>query len=874
MGNRCSAVLAHPAVYPDACGVLTARLPPEEGPDCGLCGDDLTPAAPLTGPHPLLLDQLMQGENTTPRTPRGPMPPWAVSADEQPVDLTATGPTPPRSPTPPRATPPGIPDDDAAGNNQLTGSALGACFDQVFMQDLFKHARTGNAHVLSSMLHQVNGGAFTLVCNMTGGGGPPGASSSGSLAAERREKAAEMVASFLSQVRATAGRETLLGAAASGGHLEAVQLLLSARADPTVCDDHGCSALHRAAESGRLLAVLLVLDRLQATNRAISVAELTNADGETPEMFAALAGASDVCRAFEVFSEMQNDAEERQLGCSTSTSDFTGGSNRGANAGSLLAFLDLAAEARSAAGTSATSLLLRSAAGNGLARDIFKRVPEDDVELCNLVDQVCHGIRAAEETLLSTMWNPTDQGLDPAVRTFIRTAEVRSTWQKLRTEAMRSEGFEGLDDFWQTHVDADMMVATLMNARGDTFQLLLTVLWLYTREAWLRHTVDTLAGALCAAKGQTPSDNRNGAAAEGATGATPLFGPDIPSSMLPLQPLVQALAPVMQLVQSALNWFEEAGIRHSGMVYRPLSLPMLGLQRLIDRYIAARRDGEGEDGRASQEPTSLVSGAWVALGAGSFFSAISSRADAIKRMTRTRCNVLLVVRPDDQCACFPKQMSLRGNAVDDVLFPLGCVFRITRITRTVSSDLDPDSYRGANVRWPVMIFELAAANRFLDVVELLERRNDLANGAVETRLQEWVDGAPAAQCHERMLAAGELLMRCSNCGSGSRGGTYGDGGYVHAHSRSSSRTEKAAFFLRKAASLAESASDAGCVAHALLALARCNIHTGLADPDQVAMDGKKAIGLLTESNGANHPETCAARAAWRELGVPVRNPTK
>jgi len=858
-------------------------MPDEDGPDCGLCGDGLTPAAPLTGPHPLLLDQLTQGGDGTPRTPRGPMPPWAVSADEAPIDLTATGPTPPRSPTPPRATPPGLPDEEASARDQLTGSALSASFDQVFMQDLFKHCRSGNTNALNSMLHQVNGGAFTLVCNMTGGGPPgalsaPAASLGTALAAERREKAAEMVASFLSQVRATAGRETLLGAAASGGHLEAVQLLLSARADPGICDDHGCSALHRAAESGRLLAVLLVLDRLQATNRALCVAELTNLDGETPEMFAALAGASDVCRAFEVFGEMQNDAEERQLGCSTSTSDFAGGGYRGANAGSLLAFLDLAADSKSAAGSSASSLLLRSAAGNGLARDIFRRVPEDEEELSQLVDQVCHGIRAAEECLLSTTWNPTDQGLDPAARTFMRTAEVRSTWQKLRIDAVRSEGIEGLDDFWQTHVHAEMMVATLMNARGDTFQLLLTVLWLYTREAWLRHTIDTLAGALCAASGQTPGGNSNGnwAAAEGTTGGTTLCGPDVPSSMQPLEPLVQALAPLMQLVQSALAWFEEAGIRHTGMTYRPLSLPMLGLQRLIDRYIAARREGEGEDGRVSQEAASLISGAWVALGAGSFFSAISSRADAIKRMTRTRCNVLLVVRPDEQSACFPKQMSLRGNGVDDVLFPLGCVFRITRITRTVSSDLDPESCRGANVRWPVMIFELAAANKFLDVLELLERRGELGPGGLETRLQEWVDGACAGQQHERMFAAGELIMRCCsmNPAIASAATVHGNTGSVGAQqSRSRSRSEKAAAFLREAASAAEENDDAGGVANALLALARCNISAGVADPDQVTMHGRKAIALLTECNGANHPETCAARAAWRELGVPVKNPT-
>jgi hypothetical protein len=36
-------------------------------------------------------------------------------------------------------------------------------------------------------------------------------------------------------------------------------LLLSARADPTACDDHGCSSLHRAAESGASLEVVQAL---------------------------------------------------------------------------------------------------------------------------------------------------------------------------------------------------------------------------------------------------------------------------------------------------------------------------------------------------------------------------------------------------------------------------------------------------------------------------------------------------------------------------------------------------------------------------------------------------------------------------------------
>merc|ERR1719478_1433686 len=114
---------------------------------------------------------------------------------------------------------------------------------------------------------------------------------------------------------------------------------------------------------------------------------------------------------------------------------------------------------------------------------------------------------------------------------------------------------------------------------------------------------------------------------------------------------------------------------------------MLGLQRLIDRYIAARRDGESDEEQRGSEAMPLGSGAWVSLGAGAFFSTTSSRAEAVRRLARTRCNVLLVIRPDEKNPCFPKQMSLRGSSVDDVLFPLGAVFRIVKITRAVSSDL-------------------------------------------------------------------------------------------------------------------------------------------------------------------------------------------
>lgn len=867
------------------CGVLPQRaLVDIKEEACGLCGEeDVAPN--LTGPHPLLQDE-PTGRSTTPQTPRGPRPPWAASLDIQAIDLTATGPTPPRSPTPPRLTPPGLPDDeDQCSQDPLDGSALAASFDDRFVQDLFRAARSGNSGMLSSMLHQVNGGAFTLVAAAFGpfsaaSFGLDGAGKSGQQAADRREKSGEMVASFLSNTRAPgqSSRETLLGAACNAGQLEAVQLLLTAKADPSVADSSGSVALHRASESGRLLSVLMILDRLQATARAISVTDLANCDGETPEMLAALGGASDVCRGFEIFGDLQNDAELRQLGSSSASTDFAGSRHNGGT-GDLLGFLDLEAELASPTGLATSSLLRGCGIGNGLVRDLHMRIPEDQADVFSLVDRVCCGIRRAEEILLGTTWNPADPELDPALRTFVCTAEVRASWQLLRAEAVQSERMPGLEDFWQTHLTADIMVTTLMNARNDTFQLLLTVLWLYTREAWLRHIVDTLAGALAAGAAAQVGSSAD-VATEGATGAAPTCTLQVPT-LRSLPPLVEALSPLMQMVQSALFWFEEAGIKHSGMTYRPLSLPLLSLQRLIDRYIAARQDeGEKEEHRNSRDGKPLASGAWVSLGAGAFFSTTSSRAEAVRRLARTRSNVLLVIRPDERDPCFPKQMSLRGSSVDDVLFPLGAVFRIAKITRAVSSDLvDPEACSGLDNHengsrgpWPVMIFELSSASHCLEMLEVLEHRGDLGLGELELRLQEWINGAIQTEKHERLLAAGELLARCageqSSCPTPHIRGDSGGGS--SSFREGSRRIEKATLLLLQSVREAElSANHEVNTARALLSLARCRLSGRVATTEEVAADGKRAIALLTQANGTNHPETCAARTAWRELGVRI-----
>jgi len=169
----------------------------------------------------------------------------------------------------------------------------------------------------------------------------------------------------------------------------------------------------------------------------------------------------------------------------------------------------------------------------------------------------------------------------------------------------------------------------------------------------------------------------------------------------------------------------------------------------VDKYIAARRRGEDSEGRngESQSTSSLESGAWVTLGAGTFFSSMSQRSDAIRRLSKSRCNVLLVIRPDEVAPCYPKHMSLRGSSVDDTLFPLGALFRITRIQRTVSSELIPEVSKSSssNSRWPVMIIELLAVSHHTEVLELLERRGDLGAGELESRLEAWISEAPSSE---------------------------------------------------------------------------------------------------------------------------------
>eukprot|EP00441_Pelagodinium_beii_P038421 CAMPEP_0197629550 /NCGR_PEP_ID=MMETSP1338-20131121/7350_1 /TAXON_ID=43686 ORGANISM="Pelagodinium beii, Strain RCC1491" /NCGR_SAMPLE_ID=MMETSP1338 /ASSEMBLY_ACC=CAM_ASM_000754 /LENGTH=836 /DNA_ID=CAMNT_0043200607 /DNA_START=40 /DNA_END=2550 /DNA_ORIENTATION=- len=836
MGSQCSASLGQPAD-----DVLRfAGCAPQSSP-CDNCDDDSKGnEATFETEHPLLQqmkqEQQEGASSSTPRTPRGPAPPWAVQTSEREVDRTATGATPPRCPTPPRATPPGLPEEDvksAASVLTLTTS-LGSAFQE----DLFKAVRSGDTNLIQMLIQRVNTAAASLVS-----GTSISFRTTGAGADDRNEKTAELVAAFLTKVRDSArqNKDTLLGAAAFEGQIQILQLLLSHKVDPLTTDEKGNTALHKAGEGGQLLATLVLLDRMQSNDRSLSVTTLQNADGETPEMSAALSGAGEICRALEVFGDMQNDAEMKQLGSNPpAAADMSGPARAGL--GDALAVIDLAQPA--AASTAA--LLRRSAVGTKLVPNLFERIPDDQAALEKMVDRVCTGIQTAEDLLRETTWNASDPGIDPALRSFVATAELRSNWQRIREEALRSQASEGieasLEDFWQTSLTADAMVQTIRQAMGDTFQLLLTALWLYTREAWLRHVLDGLATALHAASSPGPEG------ATGATGCTP-SSQELPHAFQVMAPFVEALAPCMQLVQGALAWFEEANIRHTAATYRPLLLPMLGLQKLVDRYVAQRRSTEAQDDKESQSGLKLDSGSWISLGAGSFFSSLSSRPMAIRRLSRTRCNALLIIRPDENQPCYPKHMSLRGSSVDDTLFPLETVFRIGRITRTVSSDLDTEgvSVRGPNSRWPVMIIEVWAANRYTEAMEILQKRDQLDNGELLKKLEEWIAAAPADQEADRLYQAGDILAKAK----------------AQSETELKSYLSQAWEFLTQAASAAEATGRIELASQVLLSKAKM---TDKANKEKYC---QQAYTLVKVKFGSEGPQTERVKTAAREMGVNV-----
>merc|ERR1719310_553614 len=87
----------------------------------------------------------------------------------------------------------------------------------------------------------------------------------------------------------------------------------------------------------------------------------------------------------------------------------------------------------------------------------------------------------------------------------------------------------------------------------------------------------------------------------------------------------------------------------------------------------------------------------------------------------------------------------------------------------------------------------------------------MVGGELEVRLQDWICGAAAAEKHERLLLAGELLARCvtqrSTAGAGLAGPGHGGSGdssshAVSPHSRSS-RADRAVALLADAVREAE-----------------------------------------------------------------------
>lgn len=778
----------------------------------------------------LRMQQEMEGSITTPRTPRGPAPPWAAELPER-RDRTATGCTPPRTPTAVKTVPPGLPEEEA----QESGMALAGSFGPEFLQELFRQAREGDAGRMSVQLQKVHSVAFSLL----GGSGIGFADGGNHSVMEQSEGAAELTSDFLDKVR-DSDNSTLLGAATEGG-VSVVHMLLQHKASPSVSDRKGQTPLHKAAEHGCLLTALMLLDRMQASDR--SVTPTANVDGETPEMLAAMAGHGELCHALEVFKQMQADALSRQLGSALQAPDPSG---HRISTGDALSLIELG-QGMSA---HAAVLLRHSCIGSQLVPNLFQRIPDEQEELVAMVERVCTGLVTAERFLLSHAWDASDPGLDPALRSFVTTAELRSQWQKIRQEALRAKGAGWvlellcdagaqleLDEFWQTHLTAEAMASTMRNAVGDTFQLLLTALWLYTREAWLRHTLDALALALQ----HLPEE-----AAMGATGSAPESFPAVPTAPQ-LVPLLEALAPCMQLVQSALGWFEEANIHHTAVTYRPFLLPMLGLQKLVDRYVAFRKS------EASKDESRLDSAFWLSLGGGSFFSSLSSRNSAISRLARTRCNVLLIIRPDEKIPSYPKHMSLRGSNVDDSLFPLESLFRISRITRTVSTELDVDGTCGlSSSRWPVIIIEVYSVSCFSEAMETLHLEGQLRPNELLSKVEEWIASSPLEHEAERYYLAGVLLAKASRS----------------SHSKASKLPPEQQVFLEKAQKLlAQSfevsrlAGDLDLAAQALLS--KVQIPGGSSGAE--GAEGRKAFDLLKTHFGEGRGFSQRTKELVKEL---------
>ncbi|CAK9064775.1 unnamed protein product [Durusdinium trenchii] len=539
---------------------------------------------------------------------------------------------------------------------------------------------------------------------------------------------AEEVTRLLSVARDISG-ETLVGAAAKHGEASAVQLLLSHRADPTAADSRGRMALHRAAEGGDLLSTLLVLDRLQLANRYVNVTDFVDNAGESPGTLAAQSGCEEVCGALEVFGDLQLNAEQQYFG------QLSGGTF-----GGLLALVDFT-EVSSKERSRAKKVLQEVTTGGALVEHIWPPALECESALGQALGEAFDGLHRAEDLLMNTLWMPTRYTVEAPWKGFAKTLDLRARWQRLRLEAMLQCGESELEEFWQTHINARRM-AQLTKTPGSLRQLYLGVLWLYTRESWLPHIIDAIADVLRHLEEED---------------ADPCSVP------FPFQELIKSLSPMAQLVQAATCFFRRTGVKHEGVTFRPLALPASGLQQLIDMYLARKDEYERAAVRAKEKqdgesPLALDAGMWFVLSHLSFPTAYASRWDAGKRLVQTNSNVLVAIQTDSRSPSYPEHMSLKGGG-DDVIYPAGTLFRLVRLARTTSSDLEPQACpKGSQMQWSVTVIELAATDPRPDAFLLLDKWSGFSQEEVEEFLLAWAEEVSGhVQQRHRLEQASALL---------------------------------------------------------------------------------------------------------------------
>lgn len=516
--------------------------------------------------------------------------------------------------------------------------------------------------------------------------------------------------------------ETLLGAAAKHGEALVVRLLLLNSANPTISDSRGRNALHRAAEGGDLLTTLLVLDRLQSADRFLSVTDFVDNHGETPGVVASSAGSSAVCGALEIFGDMQLNAEQQ----------YVGQLGKPGVRNDILSSLDFGSEAANAS----LQCLREASLGSALVPKIWPQT-QAGFDLADALNQAFQGLQQAEDLLMNGSWKPSQFGLPSGLKQVVRTIDLRVRWQRLRTDAMAGASSKALEEFWQTHLSAARM-AKLTRGEGNLQQIYLGILWLFTRESWLPHIMEAMAGFLRESS------------------------PEVMQAYeaMALQSLVQALSPMAQLVQAATCYFRQQGVRHEGVTFRPVVLPPSVLKSMIDRFLECKEERQqSSEATECADAEGLETGMWFILSHGSFPTAFASRWDAGKRLAKTSSNVLLAIQADPKFPSFPEHMSLKGGG-DDVIFPAGTLFRLVRMSRTTSSELDSEACpKGSAMQWPVTVIELAATDPRPQAFLLLQRRGCLRPGEIQDALISWAAEQKGAEREQRVRDAAAWLYQ-------------------------------------------------------------------------------------------------------------------